>query len=147
MSSTIQAGTALQKALQLVKSSAEFQQVLKQLQGGARVISISGLVAGSARALSVAALQKEGRRTFVVVTQSTRDLEPWERDLKFWYCALAGKESCDSEVLILPASESDPYAGVSPHARTLEQRALALWRLRRQSHYFVLLTARALARK
>ena len=50
-------------------------------------------------------------------------------------------------MLVLPASESDPYAGVSPHAQTLEQRALALWRLRKQSQDFVLLTARALARK
>ncbi|HEY8228794.1 MAG TPA: transcription-repair coupling factor [Pyrinomonadaceae bacterium] len=147
MSSTIQAGTALQHTLQLVKDSSEFQQVLKQLQSGARVVSVSGLVAGSARALAVAALQKESGKKFAVVTQSTRDLEPWERDLKSWYCALAGKESCDSEVLILPASESDPYAGVSPHPQTLEHRALALWRLRRESHDFVLLTARALARK
>lgn len=147
MSSTIQAGTAVQTALQRVKESTEYQQVMSQLQRGTRVISISGLIAGSARALAIAALQRETGKTFAVVMQSTRDLEPWERDLKFWYCALSGKESCDSEVLILPASESDPYAGVSPHAQTLEQRALTLWRLRKQSQDFVLLTARALARK
>jgi transcription-repair coupling factor (superfamily II helicase) len=50
-------------------------------------------------------------------------------------------------VLVLPASESDPYAGVSPHAQTLEKRALSLWRLRQQRPDFILLTARALARK
>ena len=147
MSSTIQAGTALQNTLQRVKDSTEFREILDHLQRGARVISISGLVAGSARALAVAALQKEIGKPFAVVTQSTRDLEPWERDLKFWYCALSGKQSCDAEVLVLPASESDPYAGVSPHAQTLEQRALSLWRLRQQSQDLVLLTARALARK
>ena len=147
MSSTIQAGTALQNTLQRVKDSAEFRQILDQLQRGVRVVSISGLVAGSARALAVAALQKETAKPFAVVTQSTRDLEPWERDLKFWYCALSGKQSCDADVLVLPASESDPYAGVSPHAQTLEQRALALWRLRQHSQDLVLLTARALARK
>src|SRR5262245_32672070 len=147
MSSTIHAGTALQNTLQRVKDSTEFKQLLEQLQRGARVISVSGLVAGSARALGVAALQREVGRPFAVVTQSTRDLEPWERDLKFWYCALSGKQSCDAEVLVLPASESDPYAGVSPHAKTLEQRALALWRLQQHSQDLVLLTARALARK
>ena len=147
MSSTIQAGTALQNTLQRVKDSTEFREILGQLQRGARVISISGLVAGSARALAVAALQREIGKPFAVVTQSTRDLEPWERDLKFWYCALSGKQSCDEEVLVLPASESDPYAGVSPHAATLEQRALSLWRLRQYSQDLVLLTARALARK
>ncbi len=147
MSSSIQIGTALQNALQRIKDSAEFQQTLAELRRGARIISISGMVSGSARALAIAALQQEVGRPFALITQATRDLEPWERDLKFWYCALAGKETCESEVLVLPASESDPYAGVSPHARTLEQRALALWRLRYQSQDFVLLTARALARK
>src|SRR5690349_10564712 len=125
----------------------EYQELLGQLRAGARVISISGLVAGSARALAVAALQKETEKTFAVVSQATRDLEPWEQDLRFWYCALAGKETAENEVLVLPASEADPYAGISPHAQTLERRALALWRLQRQAPSFVLLTARALARK
>jgi len=147
MSSTFEATTALQNTLQRISDSAEFKQILSEVQRGTRVISMSGLVAGSARALAVAGLQRETGKTFAVVMQSTRDLEPWERDLKFWYCALAGKETCESEVLVLPASESDPYAGVSPHAQTLEQRALALWRLQKHSQDFVLLTARSLARK
>jgi len=49
--------------------------------------------------------------------------------------------------MILPASESDPYAGSSPHPETLELRALTLWRLARHSRDFVLLTGRALARR
>ena len=147
MSSTFEATTALQNTLQRLRESAEFQQVLAEVERGARVISISGLVAGAAQALAVAALQRDTGKTFAVVMQSSRDLEPWERDLKFWYCALSGKETCDTEVLVLPASEGDPYAGVSPHAQTLEQRALALWRLRKHAQDFVLLTARALARK
>ena len=118
-----------------------------QLRANARVISISGLVAGAARALAVAALQRETGKTFAVVSQSTRDLEPWERDLRFWYSALSGKEDSENEVLVLPASEIDPYAGVSPHAQTLERRALAFWQLQQRSPSFVLLTARALARK
>ncbi|HEX6728813.1 MAG TPA: transcription-repair coupling factor [Pyrinomonadaceae bacterium] len=147
MSSTFESTTALQNTLQRLRESAEFKQILAEVQRGTRVISISGLVAGAARALAVAALQRDTGKTFAVVTQSSRDLEPWERDLKFWYCALSGKETCDTEVLVLPASEGDPYAGVSPHAQTLEQRALALWRLRKHSQNFILLTARALARK
>ncbi|HEU5132113.1 MAG TPA: hypothetical protein VFT26_08430, partial [Pyrinomonadaceae bacterium] len=47
----------------------------------------------------------------------------------------------------MPASETDPYAGISPHAQTLEKRAFALWRLHLRKPDFVLLTARALARK
>jgi transcription-repair coupling factor (superfamily II helicase) len=147
MISTIQTTSGLRNALQRVRETQEFKQLAAEIERGARVISVSGLVAGSARALALAALQSQTGKLFAVVTQSNRDLEPLERDLRFWYCALAGKTDCDNEVLLLPASESDPYAGSSPHAETLEQRALTLWRLARHSQDFVLLTARALARK
>ncbi len=147
VSSSIQQTSTLQNTLRRITETLEYRQTLEELRNHARVISISGLVAGAARALAVAALQRETGKTFAVVSESTRDLEPWERDLRFWYCALSGKESADAEVLVLPASETDPYAGVSPHAQTLEKRAFALWRLRQQSPDFVLLTARALARR
>src|SRR5215213_5458267 len=139
--------TTLQQTLQQITETREYQKLLAELRSNARVISISGLVAGAARALVVAALQRDTEKTFAVVSQTTRDLEPWERDLSFWNAALSGKESSGSEVLVLPASEIDPYAGISPHAQTLERRALALWQLQQHSPNFVLLTARALARK
>ena len=147
MSSSIQKHPALESTLSRIRETPEYQQLLIQLRNNEPLISISGLVAGSARALALAALQRDCGKTFAIVTQSTRDLEPWETDLRFWYCALSGQESCDAEVLVIPASESDPYAGVSPHAQTLELRALSLWRLRQHACDFVLLTARALARK
>jgi transcription-repair coupling factor (superfamily II helicase) len=147
LSTTSSQHSVLDSALKRIAETPEYQQLLNQLRSNERLISISGLVAGSARALALAALQRETGKTFAIVTQSTRDLEPWEADLRFWYCALAGKDNCDREVLVIPASESDPYAGVSPHAQTLEKRALSLWRLRQQKPDFVLLTARALARK
>ena len=147
LSSTSSQHSVLDSALKRLTETSEYQQLLDQLRNNERLISISGMVAGAARALALAALQRETGKTFAIVTQSTRDLEPWEEDLRFWYCALAGKNKCDREVLVIPASESDPYAGVSPHAQTLEKRALSLWRLRQQRPDFVLLTARALARK
>src|SRR5918912_1467420 len=127
--------------LQQIIESSEYQRLLAELRSNARVISISGLVAGAARALAVAALQRDIGKTFAVVSQTTRDLEPWERDLQFWSCALSGTEINDDDILVLPASETDPYAGVSPHAQTLERRALALWHLQQGSPAFVLLTA------
>jgi transcription-repair coupling factor (superfamily II helicase) len=147
MNSTIQSTTVLQGALRRVMESAEYARLLAELRGGARVISLSGLAAEPARALVLAALQREVGKCFAVVTQANRDLEAWERDVRFWYCALRGTSECDETVLTLPSSESDPYAGASPHALTLEQRALTLWRLARGSQDFVLLTARALARR
>jgi len=113
----------LARALCPITETPHFKRAVAEIKRGARVISLSGLVAGSARALAVAALQRETGKLFAIVTQSNRDLEPWEGDLRFWYCSLAGKRGCENEVLVLPASESDPYAGSSPHPDTLERRA------------------------
>src|SRR3989440_1648880 len=124
--------STLQKVLRSISETPEFQCAVAEINRGARVLSISGLVAGSARALALAALQRETEKRFAIVTQSNRDLEPWEDDLRFWYCALAGKKRCANEVLILPASESDPYAGSSPHQETLERGALSSGRLDRR---------------
>src|SRR5437773_6875167 len=139
--------SALQNALQTVIESAECRRVIDEIQRGARVISISGMVAAPARALALAALQRETGKQFAVVLPAQRDLESWERDLSFWYCALHGITECEEAIAVLPASESDPYAGASPHAETLERRALALWRLSRRPQDFVLLTSRAVARR
>src|SRR5256884_2981743 len=139
--------SVLQGALQTVIESAECRRVIDEIQRGARVISISGMVAAPARALAVAALQRETGKQFAVVVPAQRDLESWERDLGLWYCPLHGTTKCEDALAVLPASESDPYAGASPHAETLERRALALWRLARRKQDLVLLTSRALARR
>ncbi len=147
MGSTLKSGSIFQNTLHHILGTKETQTLIASIKQGARVISLSGLVTGSARAFVLAALQHERGNLFAVLTQSNHDLESWERDLRFWYCAFAGKTDCEKEILLLPASEGDPYAGSSPHADTLEKRALTLWRLARQSPDFLLLTARALARK
>jgi transcription-repair coupling factor (superfamily II helicase) len=157
--------TTLQSTFESVVESAEFRSVLDQIQRGARVVSISGLVASPARALVLAALQKETGQQFALVVPAQRDLESWERDISFWYSALRGPNGTDQAIAVLPAAESDPYAGGSPHAETLERRALALWRLARTQRSstgvtpvsghaqaaratdFVILTSRALARR
>jgi len=148
MSTTPENAPILQTALHRLTDQAH-QKLLAEVRRGSRVISISGLISEPSRALALAALQRETGRSFAIVTQSNRDLETWERDLRFWYAALSGvvEEDAEKQVLLLPASESDPYAGSSPHAETLEQRALSLWRITRRSPNFVLLTSRALARK
>ena len=147
MSSTIQSSSALQGVLRRVTESEAYARVAEEIGRGARIVSVSGLVSGPARALALAALQRATDRCFTVVTQANRDLESWERDLRFWYCALRGASDCEDSVLALPASESDPYAGASPHPETLERRALTLWRLARSKRDFLLLTARGLARR
>jgi transcription-repair coupling factor (superfamily II helicase) len=165
MSTTIDKTSILQSTLQSIRDSVEFRGVLDQIGRGAPVISISGLVAEPARALALAALQRETGKQFALVVPAQRDLENWERDISFWYCALRGASECQDTVAVLPSSESDPYAGGSPHADTLERRALALWRLARSQRSgtgvtpvmghaqdaratdFILLTSRAMARR
>jgi transcription-repair coupling factor (superfamily II helicase) len=147
MSTAVEPNSILQTTLNSVIETAEFRSVLDQIRRGARVISISGLVAAPARALALAALQRETGKQFALIVPAQRDLENWERDVSFWYCALRGVNECRETVAVLPASESDPYAGGSPHAETLERRALALWRLARHKPDFVLLTSRAMARR
>jgi len=142
-----EAAPTLQRALDSVLESAECRRVIDQIERGARVVSISGMVAAPARALAVAALQRETGKQFAVVLPAQLDLESWERDISFWYRALHGVSECEDAIAVLPASESDPYAGASPHAETLERRALALWRLARRKQDFVLLSSRALARR
>ncbi len=137
----------LQIALRRITETPEFKRTAAEINRGARVVSLSSLVASSARALVLAALQRQTKKLFAIVTQANRDLEPWESDLRFWYRAWSGKSRSEDEVLILPASESDPYAGSSPHPETLERRALTLWRLAQRSPDFVLMTGRALARR
>jgi transcription-repair coupling factor (superfamily II helicase) len=161
MSTSIGTSSVLQNTLNSVANSTEFQRVLDDISRGARVVSISGLVAGPARALALAALQRETGKQFAVAVPAQRDLEEWERDINFWYCALRAQAETNDAVTVLPSSESDPYAGGSPHTETLEKRALALWRLARRRQGgkgnpatggratadFVLLTSRALARR
>ncbi len=165
MAATTETSSTLQDTLNRVIDSAECRRVIDEIKRGARMISISGLVAGPAKALVLAALQRECGKQFAVVTQAQRDLESWERDLSFWYCALHGVAEYEGAIAVLPASETDPYAGASPHAETLEKRALALWCLARRQKggtgvspvasraqdaratSFVLLTSRAMARR
>src|SRR4051812_38104544 len=128
MSSSVQSVPVLQGVLRRVLESEESVRLAAAVGAGAGVVKGAGLTAAPARALALAALQRETGRRFAVVVAANRDMETWERDLSFWCGALKAsgeREEC-GPVLLLPASEGDPYAGASPHAETLERRALAL---------------------
>lgn len=123
-----------------------FQRLFADIRGGRRVVSIAGLGNG-AKALLLATLQRATGKRLAVVSQRNRDLEDLERDLRFFYCQLNKREESENEIFTLPASESDPYSGTSPHAEILERRALALWRLTAGMGDIVLLSARSLMRR
>src|SRR3989440_11658143 len=148
MSSPVESASVLQSVLRRVTESPEFRRLASEVAEGARVVSVAGLTSASARALALAALRRETGRRFAVVVAANRDMEAWERDLSFWCGALGvGADDECEPVLSLPASEGDPYAGASPHAETLERRALALWRLAHGRGQFALVSARSLVRR
>jgi transcription-repair coupling factor (superfamily II helicase) len=108
-------------------ASGELERLASEIKSGRRAVVLSGL-AGSARALVLSALQKKIDRRIVFVARSNKEVEEFQSDVEFFYCALNGVNSCETEVLTIPALETDPYDGTSPHAEVQEQRALALYR-------------------
>ncbi len=110
----------------LLESEA-LKQVAHELDQRQSAIVVSGL-AGSARALVIAAIEKKFRRRVVFITRSNRETEDAQPDVDFFYCALNGLDASEGKVLNIPALETDPYDGTSPHAEVLEQRTLALHR-------------------
>src|SRR5262245_56262370 len=123
-----------------------FQRLVAEARAGRRLLRVAGLASG-AKALALVALQRAVGRRLAVVSLRDGDLDDLERDLRFFYCHLKDRAECENEIFILPASESDPYSGASPHAEILERRALALWRLAAGAGDIVMLTARSLMRR
>jgi transcription-repair coupling factor (superfamily II helicase) len=126
--------------------SEELEQLAREIGSGRRAVVVSGL-AGSARALVLAALQKKINRRVVFITRSNREVEEFQPDLEFFYCALNGLNTCETNVLAIPALETDPYDGTSPHAEVLEQRALALARAASGDAQILLTSIGALAER
>ncbi|MBO0724056.1 MAG: transcription-repair coupling factor [Blastocatellia bacterium] len=131
---------------QRFEENENFQRLVAEARAGSRLLRVAGLSSG-AKALTLAALQRATGRRLAVVSLRDSDLEDLEQDLRFFYCHLNDRTECENEVFILPASESDPYSGASPHAEILERRALALWRLTAGAGDIVMLTARSLMRR
>jgi transcription-repair coupling factor (superfamily II helicase) len=106
-------------------ASVSLNELTLEINKGQRVVVVSG-IAGSARALLIATLEQKFGRRVVFITRSNREVEEIQPDIEFFYCALNGLDTSDRKVLNIPALETDPYDGTSPHAEVLEQRTLAL---------------------
>src|SRR5262249_53913853 len=140
------AAASVSSNFQQLENDKAFRRLIAEVRAGRRLVNVAGL-SSSAKALALAALQQETGKRLAVVSQRSRGLEDLERDLRFFYCHLRDREECENEIFTLPASESDPYSGTSPHAEILERRALALWRLTAGIGDIVLLTVRSLMRR
>ena len=139
------------------ETTTELQRLHDEINRGTRVISLGGLTSIASKAFVLSNLQAETNKIFVIVTDSNKETETWESDLSFysreWRVESGEKESSlrlstlHSPLSTLPSFESDIYANISPHAETLEQRALTLWKLTHSQPNFLILSAKSLITK
>jgi len=118
---------------------ADFETLLGSIKQGSRLISLSGLTSTSAKAFTLARLQAETGRLFAIVTATNAELDAWNCDIEFF--------APERSVISVPSFETDPYADVSPHAETLERRALALWKIAKGEGDIVVASARSLVQR
>jgi len=132
----------------------EITRLRELVSRGERIISISGLSSISAKAFVIAELQKSSKKSFAIVADSNNDSEFWESNLDFFGDSAPKGSANNSEsnprprkIISLPSFETDVYSGISPHAETLERRALSLWQLSHRSCEFALISAKSLITK
>ncbi|HEV8375036.1 MAG TPA: transcription-repair coupling factor, partial [Candidatus Polarisedimenticolia bacterium] len=114
-------------------------ELAASLQKGRRGV-LSGLT-GSARALHLLLLQRELKRSMILITAGDSETERWEKDLRTWKAWLgAGEPAVD----VLPALDADPYQGLSPHLQVSCDRVVALNHLLSERTVLILVPARSL---
>src|SRR5215467_14726313 len=97
----------------------------------------------AARALFVAGLAQAVRRPLIVVAPQDRAVEALATDINYFHAEL--NTSGASRVSPFPAWETDPYAGLTPHADIQQARATTLWRLRNKQVDIVVASIRSIA--
>jgi transcription-repair coupling factor (superfamily II helicase) len=127
-----------------VEISNELKTLCDELRRGTRVISISGLTSIASKAFVLSHLQAQIDKTFVILTDSNKYLETFECDLDFFQSKIQNPKC---KIQTLPAFETDIYSGISPHAETLERRALTLWNLAFSQPDFLIVSAKSLITK
>ena len=127
-----------------VEESTEIKRLREEIRGGTRVISLGGLTSIASKAFVLSNVQSATKKTFVIVADSNKDLETWDCDLDFFQSKI---QNLKSKIETLPSFETDVYSGISPHAETLERRALTLWNLSRAAPDFLILSAKSLITK
>ncbi len=124
--------------------ASEFEKLLDSVKSGSRLISLSGLTSTSAKAFAVARLRAETGKRFAIVASTNSELDAWNCDLEFFGNLDAAYQA---SIITMPSFETDPYADISPHAETLERRALALWKIAGGEGDIVVTSARSLIQR
>ncbi len=119
------------------ESSNSLIKICDEIRRGARVVSLAGLTSPASKAFVINELRGKLDKTLVIVTDTNRELETLENDLGFF--------DQQTSIVSLPSFETDVYSSMSPHAETLERRALALWTLAHGGVGTVIVSAVSLA--
>ena len=118
---------------------AEIKKLQAAIDSGSRIVALDGLTSVAAKAWVLSQVAVPSGNTIVIVTDTNATLDAWESDLNFWT-----RDQNDVAILSLHSFETDVYSGSSPHAETMERRALALWQMTQVSPSYLLLSARSL---
>ncbi|HEY0457737.1 MAG TPA: transcription-repair coupling factor [Pyrinomonadaceae bacterium] len=126
------------------EETTEIRRLADEIRRGTRVISLGGLTSIASKAFVLSHLQARLAKTFVIIADSNKELENWDCDLDFFQSRIANRKS---QIASLPSFETDVYSGISPHAETLERRALTLWNLSFAQPDFLVVSAKSLITK
>src|SRR5882672_3316152 len=129
------------KIIARISDVADFRRIASAALRGDTDVIVSGL-SGSARALFIAGLWQSLRRPLIVVTPQDRGVETLATDIAYFHGELSANGS--NRVCPFPAWETDPYAGLTPHADIQQARATTLWRLRSKQVDIVVASIRSL---
>ena len=132
----------IHKIISRITAVADFRRIATETLRGESDVVVSGL-SGSARALFIAGLWNSLRRPLIVVTPQDRGVETLATDITYFHNELNGSGA--NRVCPFPAWETDPYAGLTPHADIQQARATALWRLRNKQVDVVVASTRSMA--
>ncbi len=111
--------------------------ICDEISRGRKVVSLAGLVSEASKAFVLSRIAETARKPIVIVADTNNDLETIASDLRFFSGDHYG-------VLSIPSFETDVYSRISPHAETLERRALALWRCAASAPDFLVVSARSM---
>jgi transcription-repair coupling factor (superfamily II helicase) len=132
----------IHKIISRITEVTDFRRIASETLRGETDVVVSGL-AGSARSLFIAGLWNALRRPLMVVTPQDRGVETLATDIAYFHTELNGSGA--NRVCPFPAWETDPYAGLTPHADIQQARATALWRLRNKQVDVVVASTRSMA--
>jgi transcription-repair coupling factor (superfamily II helicase) len=132
----------IHKILGRISNVADFRRIAASVLRGDAETTVSGL-SGSARALFIAGLWQSLRRPLIVVTPHDRGVDPLTTDVAYFHGELNSGGS--NRVSQFPAWETDPYAGLTPHADIQQARATTLWQLRNKQVDIIVSSVRSFA--